>query len=205
MTVKQVHPNGLVTEWRHDGFGRLGLEIRPDGTQTAIALSRTKDGGPDRDAWRVVQRTTTTGGADSTVEVDSLGRPIRWFWYGPSVEGASRRSPTPPLSPDTPGDRQDRRGRAVTSRPEAGSCDGRAAVRACAYPSSERMPGALAWTSAAMFPGSWRFCLIFMCAFGISCHENVSERTGRTRPSWTRRCAWLACINVAIWLPWMRF
>ncbi|WP_236643999.1 RHS repeat-associated core domain-containing protein [Sorangium cellulosum] len=87
--VERVDPNGLVTEWRHDGFGRLGLEIRPDETQTAIALSRTKDGGPDRDAWRVVQRTTTTGGADDTVEVDSLGRPIRWFWYGPSVEGAA--------------------------------------------------------------------------------------------------------------------
>ncbi|KYF90902.1 hypothetical protein BE20_16180 [Sorangium cellulosum] len=87
--VERVDPNGLVTEWRHDGFGRLGLEIRPDGTQTAIALSRTKDGGPDRDAWRVVQRTTTAGGADDTVEVDSLGRPIRWFWYGPSVEGAT--------------------------------------------------------------------------------------------------------------------
>nr|WP_148313638.1 RHS repeat protein [Sorangium cellulosum] len=37
----------------------------------------------------MVQRTTTTGGADDTVEVDSLGRPIRWFWYGPSVEGAA--------------------------------------------------------------------------------------------------------------------
>ncbi|XXX72068.1 RHS repeat-associated core domain-containing protein [Sorangium sp. So ce134] len=87
--LKRVDPNGLVTEWRHDGFGRLGLEIRPDGTQTAIALSRTKDGGPNRDAWRVVQRTTTTGGADDTVEVDSLGRPTRWLWYGPSVEGAT--------------------------------------------------------------------------------------------------------------------
>ncbi|WP_437729520.1 RHS repeat-associated core domain-containing protein [Sorangium sp. So ce861] len=87
--VERVDPNGLVTEWRHDGFGRLGLELRPDGTQTAIALSRTKDGGPDRDAWRVVQRTTTTGGADDTVEYDSLGRSIRWFWYGPSVEGAT--------------------------------------------------------------------------------------------------------------------
>ncbi|XXY14180.1 RHS repeat-associated core domain-containing protein [Sorangium sp. So ce216] len=87
--VKRVDPNGLVTAWRHDGFGRLGLELRPDGTQTAIALSRAKDGGPDRDAWRVVQRTTTTGGADDTVEYDSLGRPIRWFWYGPSAEGAT--------------------------------------------------------------------------------------------------------------------
>ncbi|XYH97782.1 RHS repeat-associated core domain-containing protein [Sorangium sp. So ce1128] len=91
--VKRMDPNGLVTEWRHDGFGRLGLELRPDGTQTAITLSRTRDGGPDQDAWRVVQRTTTAGGADDTVELDSLGRPIRWFWYGPAVEGSTGEPP----------------------------------------------------------------------------------------------------------------
>jgi hypothetical protein len=38
----------------------------------------------DRDAWRVMQRSTTTGGADDTVELDSRGRPIRWWWHGPS-------------------------------------------------------------------------------------------------------------------------
>ncbi|XXU32019.1 RHS repeat-associated core domain-containing protein [Sorangium sp. So ce887] len=91
--VERVDPNGLVTEWRYDGFGRLGLEIRPDGTQTTIELSRTKDGGPDQDGWRVTQRTTTTGGADDTVEIDSLGRPIRWLWHGPSVEGARDELP----------------------------------------------------------------------------------------------------------------
>ncbi|KYF61036.1 type IV secretion protein Rhs [Sorangium cellulosum] len=91
--LEREDPNGLVTEWRYDGFGRLGLEIRPDGTQTTVALSRTRDGGPDQAAWRVVQRTTTTGGADDEVEYDSLGRPIRWSWHGPAVEGATGEPP----------------------------------------------------------------------------------------------------------------
>ncbi|WP_437732665.1 RHS repeat-associated core domain-containing protein [Sorangium sp. So ce1335] len=81
--LKRVDPNQRVTAWLYDGFGRLGVERRPDGTTTAIALSRTKDGGPNQDAWRVMERSTTTGGADDTVEFDSLGRPIRWWWYGP--------------------------------------------------------------------------------------------------------------------------
>ncbi|WP_437620613.1 RHS repeat-associated core domain-containing protein [Sorangium sp. So ce1151] len=81
--LKQVDPNQLVTTWAHDGFGRLGVERRPDGTTTTVSLSRTKDGGPEQDAWRVRQRSTTTGGADDTVEFDSLGRPIRSWWYGP--------------------------------------------------------------------------------------------------------------------------
>ncbi|WP_437674122.1 RHS repeat domain-containing protein [Sorangium sp. So ce131] len=91
--VRREDPNGLVTEWRHDGFGRLGLEMRPDGTQTTVALSRTKDGGPAGDAWRLTQRTTTAGGADDEVEVDSRGRPIRWWWHGPSAEGAREAPP----------------------------------------------------------------------------------------------------------------
>ncbi|WP_437813338.1 RHS repeat-associated core domain-containing protein [Sorangium sp. So ce1078] len=91
--AERVDPNGLVTEWRYDGFGRLGLEIRPDGTQTTMALARTQDGGPNQDAWRVVQRTTTTGGVDDTVEYDSLGRPIRWLWHGPAVQGSTGSPP----------------------------------------------------------------------------------------------------------------
>ena len=78
-------PNGLITQWKHDGFGRPGLEMRPDGTRTTFALSRSKDGGPDKNAWRVRQRATTTGGADDEVELDSLGRPVRWWWHGPAT------------------------------------------------------------------------------------------------------------------------
>ncbi|XXT16045.1 RHS repeat-associated core domain-containing protein [Sorangium sp. So ce429] len=86
--LKRVDPNQLVTTWVHDGFGRLGVERRPDGTTTTVTLSRTKDGGPEQDAWRITQRSTTTGGADDTVEFDSLGRPIRSWWYGPEPEPA---------------------------------------------------------------------------------------------------------------------
>jgi YD repeat-containing protein len=82
--TKVTDPNGLVTEWKHDGFRRLGLEIRPDGSETSITLSRSKDGGPKQNAWRVLQRSVTTGGADDTVEYDSKGRPIRWWWHGPA-------------------------------------------------------------------------------------------------------------------------
>ncbi|XYH94645.1 RHS repeat-associated core domain-containing protein [Sorangium sp. So ce1128] len=88
--LKRVDPNQLVTTWAYDGFGRLGVERRPDGTTTTVTLSRTKDGGPEQDAWWVRQRSTTTGGADDTVEFDGLGRPIRWWWYGPEPEAPPR-------------------------------------------------------------------------------------------------------------------
>ncbi len=92
--TRHTDPNGLVTEWKYDGFGRLGLERRPDGTTTSITLSRTKDGGPAKNAWRVRQRTATTGGADDEVEIDSLGRVIQTWWHGPATprpEGAPPR------------------------------------------------------------------------------------------------------------------
>ncbi|AUX30840.1 MULTISPECIES: RHS repeat-associated core domain-containing protein [Sorangium] len=89
--LKRVDPNQLVTTWAYDGFGRLGVETRPDGT-TTVTLSRTKDGGPAQDAWRVRQRRTTTGGADDTIELDGLSRPIRWWWYGPEPEPAQGAS-----------------------------------------------------------------------------------------------------------------
>ena len=88
--LEHVDPNQLVTRWQHDGFGRLGLEMHPDGTQTRVTLSRSKDGGPRRDAWRVTQRSTTPGGADDTVELDSLGRPVRMAWHGPETPRARR-------------------------------------------------------------------------------------------------------------------
>ena len=91
--TRLTDPNGLVTEWKYDGFGRLGLEKRPDGTQTLITLARARDGGSDKKAWRVTQRTTTSGGADDEVEYDSLGRPNRWWWHGPATPGPSGEPP----------------------------------------------------------------------------------------------------------------
>jgi YD repeat-containing protein len=88
---KLTDPNKLVTKRIFDGLGRLAVEKRPDGTETTVALSRTKGGGPAGDGFRVMQRSTTSGGADDTVELDSLGRPIRWFWHGAEPEGTSSR------------------------------------------------------------------------------------------------------------------
>jgi YD repeat-containing protein len=89
---KMTDPNTLVTNRIFDSLGRLAVETRPDGTETTITLSRTKDGGKASDGFRVMRRSTTIGGADDTVEFDSLGRPIRWFWHGAEPEGSSRRS-----------------------------------------------------------------------------------------------------------------
>ncbi len=75
---------------RTTALGRLGLETRPDGTQTTVTLSRSKDGGPQQSAWRVTERSTTTGGADDTVEYDSLGRAVRWWWHGPDTGVVAR-------------------------------------------------------------------------------------------------------------------
>ena len=88
--AKLTDPNRLATTWAYDGFGRLGVETRPDTTQTTVTLARTKDGGPNQNAWLVTQRSTTTGGADDTVAYDSLSRPIQWWWHGPDTGSSPR-------------------------------------------------------------------------------------------------------------------
>ena len=67
--TRLTDPNQLVTERQYDGFERLGLETRSDGTQTTVTRARSRDGGADQKSWRVLQQSTTTGGADDTVEL----------------------------------------------------------------------------------------------------------------------------------------
>ncbi len=83
--TRRTDPNQLVTRREYDGFGRLDLETRPDGTQTTVTLARSRAGGADQKSWRVLQQSTTTGGADDTVELDGRGRPIRRWWHGPAA------------------------------------------------------------------------------------------------------------------------
>jgi YD repeat-containing protein len=82
-----VDPNGLITKWAYDGFGRLTKELRPDGKATTFALTRTKDGGPQQNAWNLKLRTITLGIEDDTVELDPLGRPVRWWTQGVEING----------------------------------------------------------------------------------------------------------------------
>src|SRR5205807_1548956 len=49
-----VDPNGLVTQWAHDAFGRTTEEVAPDGTTTTMTLLREKGGGPQGTWWRLL-------------------------------------------------------------------------------------------------------------------------------------------------------
>ncbi|MBK8255998.1 MAG: hypothetical protein IPK82_25440 [Polyangiaceae bacterium] len=79
--------NGLVTEHEVDGFGRLKLEKRPDGTSTSFTISRTRDGGPNKNAWRIREREIETGGQDEEIERDAFGRVVQHWAYVPTPEG----------------------------------------------------------------------------------------------------------------------
>ncbi|WP_437570485.1 RHS repeat-associated core domain-containing protein [Sorangium sp. So ce542] len=88
-----VDPNHLVTRWAIDGFGRVAKEIRPGEEDEVITtFTRTKDGGASGTEWNVKVRMQETGGRDHTVELDSLGRPVRWWTHRPDVgAGADER------------------------------------------------------------------------------------------------------------------
>ena len=81
--TKQIDPNGLTTEWSYDSLGRLETEKHPDGSATTTKAERTKIDG----VWRLVERTTTTGGADDERIFDSLGRPWKAFSFAPQPMG----------------------------------------------------------------------------------------------------------------------
>jgi hypothetical protein len=84
---KETDPNGLITERKIAGFGRLTLEARPDGSSTTITRTREKIDG----VWRTKQRTTTTGGADDEAIFDSLGRTILTLGHGPAAKANTPR------------------------------------------------------------------------------------------------------------------
>ena len=75
-------PNGRVTRWERDAFGRVTRELRPDGTETSYSLTRTKDGGVGADEWNLELRIQQAGLRDDTLQHDTLGRPVRWWTQG---------------------------------------------------------------------------------------------------------------------------
>src|SRR5262249_40128215 len=79
-----IDPNKLVTQWKYDGFGRMTKEIRPDKTETTYTLSRERE---KDNAWTVKLETRSDGGADDTVEFDSLGRVVQRWSQGVAVGG----------------------------------------------------------------------------------------------------------------------
>lgn len=104
-----VDPNGLVSRWAHDAFGRVTREIRPDGVETTITRTRTKDGGTWGNAWNVKITTATQGAGEETVQLDSLGRTVRRWWRAPAVSGAQAPKLSQEITYDGLGERIARR------------------------------------------------------------------------------------------------
>jgi RHS repeat-associated protein len=69
-------PNGLLTRWTPDHFGRITERVRPDGTWTTTSLERAKDGGPQGSWWALTVTTTEDAGPTSTTRLDGAGRPV---------------------------------------------------------------------------------------------------------------------------------
>jgi YD repeat-containing protein len=83
---KVTDANGLVTEFEHDGFARLTLEKRADGSQTTITRTREKIDGK----WRLRERTTTTVRTTKRFSI-VLGGPCEAFRMRRSRRGNKRR------------------------------------------------------------------------------------------------------------------
>src|SRR6185369_1911833 len=81
-----IDPNGLVTMWRHDRFGRQVEEVDvATGVKRTTTSEPRNDGGPQGN-WHDVRVTSKTdGGGESTAEIDSLGRAVHTWTRGPSV------------------------------------------------------------------------------------------------------------------------
>jgi RHS repeat-associated protein len=87
-------PNGLVTLWRHDGFGRVTEEQRPDGSGVTVQLDRVKKGGPQQNWWATMVTTREVQGAIRTTELDSLGRPVHSLTVAGDVKACGQTNCT---------------------------------------------------------------------------------------------------------------
>jgi RHS repeat-associated protein len=77
--------NGLTTVWQHDAFGRTTRETGADGVVTDLGLQRLKNGGPAHTWYAIYPDTTIAGAFRHGQELDSRGRTVRSWAYGPHV------------------------------------------------------------------------------------------------------------------------
>ncbi|MFI5298466.1 MAG: RHS repeat-associated core domain-containing protein [Polyangiales bacterium] len=87
-----VDPNGLVTQYAYDGFGRRVADLQPDGVETITTLAKEKVGGPFGTYWyttastvTVAAATSATVGAPTRTIVDGGGRTTHAQHAGPLV------------------------------------------------------------------------------------------------------------------------
>ncbi len=92
-----VDPNGLLTQWAHDGFGRVTEEIRPDGTWTLSSLARVKQGGPQGTWWSLQVGTQEEGGPLTATSFDGGGRPVRTVSFAAATPSCGASLCTPGL------------------------------------------------------------------------------------------------------------
>jgi RHS repeat-associated protein len=77
--------NGLTTVWQHDAFGRTTQETGADGVVTGLGVQRLKNGGPTHTWYALYPDTTIAGAFRHGQELDSRGRTVRSWAYGPHV------------------------------------------------------------------------------------------------------------------------
>ena len=77
--------NGLTTVWQHDAFGRTTKETGADGVVTDLGVQRLKNGGPTHTWYALYPDTTIAGAFRQGQELDSRGRTVRSWAYGPHV------------------------------------------------------------------------------------------------------------------------
>ena len=88
--LASVDPNGQVTQWQYDSFGRQNIE-RSEYNLKTTRFEREKNHGPSKSWWGTTVTTDETGGDLTWTTLDGLGRVTSTRTRGPKVEtcGAS--------------------------------------------------------------------------------------------------------------------
>jgi Salmonella virulence plasmid 65kDa B protein/Insecticide toxin TcdB middle/N-terminal region/FG-GAP-like repeat len=85
--IKRIDANNLETQWTLDGFGRVTLETRPDGTTTTTTRTDCVTNCPIGAV--LAMKTDTTGGASSRRYMDRAGNELRIETVGFDPNSAS--------------------------------------------------------------------------------------------------------------------